>query len=231
VQDDIPKQSACPVLSLHHRQLGNNPYTSISPNVVPFPVESSLPRVPIYTFPFATVGTVNFTAFPAVSRPPAASELFQSSIEMLLASNACKIEGPAALLAPFFVPNAALSIAHTMPFAVADDDEIDGVAPANPKPDGVKLDGVVVSAPRAGHLASPFTFSAALRSILDAAHAAVYRARAWPKNNSGRHKKHAGPIECARCYGRCQFGSNPYTSTSPNVVPWPWVSSFPRVPT
>jgi hypothetical protein len=64
-----------------------------------------------------------------MSRPPAASELFQSSIEMLLASNACKIDGPAALLAPFFVPNAALSIAHTMPFAVADDAEIDGVAP------------------------------------------------------------------------------------------------------
>ena len=46
--------------------------------------------------PFATVGTVNFTAFPAVSLPPVACELFHYSVATLLAVYAYKMAGPAA---------------------------------------------------------------------------------------------------------------------------------------
>ena len=38
-----------------------------------------LPRLPTYTLPFAIVGTVNLTALPPASAPPAARELFQIS--------------------------------------------------------------------------------------------------------------------------------------------------------
>jgi hypothetical protein len=58
----------------------------------------------MYTLPLATVGTVNFTAFPAVSRPPVAWELFHNSVATLLALYACKMAGPAAVLALLFVP-------------------------------------------------------------------------------------------------------------------------------
>src|ERR1700734_2775408 len=51
-----------------------------------------LPLVPTYTFPFATVGTVNFTAFPAVL--PVPWVLFQSSLATLVASYACSTVGP-----------------------------------------------------------------------------------------------------------------------------------------
>ena len=43
-----------------------------------------LPRVPMYTLPLATVGTVNLTAFPAVLPVPCV--LFQSSVARLPAS-------------------------------------------------------------------------------------------------------------------------------------------------
>jgi hypothetical protein len=45
-----------------------------------------LPRVPTYTLPLATVGTVNFTAFPAALPAPVA--LFQSSFATFAASYA-----------------------------------------------------------------------------------------------------------------------------------------------
>jgi len=54
------------------------------PKCAATPVRVVAPRVPIYTFPFATVGTVNFTAFPALS--PDACELLHSSVETLAAS-------------------------------------------------------------------------------------------------------------------------------------------------
>ena len=104
---------------------------------MPPPSVSSLPRVPIYTFPFATVGTVNFTAFPAVSRPPDAWELFHSSVETLLASYACRTAGPARACPLSLVPYAAALIAHTMPSVVADEAEMEGVAPGNPNVEGV----------------------------------------------------------------------------------------------
>jgi hypothetical protein len=88
------------------------------------------------------VGTVNFTALPAV----AACELFYSSFDKLLASNAWRMAGPAALtVSP--VPNAPESIAHTMPSVVADEAEIDGVAPENPNTEGVCCVGVVLNLP------------------------------------------------------------------------------------
>jgi hypothetical protein len=67
LENKLGRQTSAARFNLPDKYLpyGNNPYTSISPNVVPPPIESSLPRVPMYTFPFATVGTVNFTAFPA----------------------------------------------------------------------------------------------------------------------------------------------------------------------
>jgi len=58
-------------------QFGSRPYRSISPNTVPEPFVESLPPVGTYTFPFATVGTVNFTALPAAS--PGTIELFHNS--------------------------------------------------------------------------------------------------------------------------------------------------------
>ena len=58
------KKDGLPALAI---QFGFSPYTSNSPETL---VEPKLPpvlfpRVPTYTLPLATVGTVNLTAFPA----------------------------------------------------------------------------------------------------------------------------------------------------------------------
>ena len=91
--------------------------------------------VPTYTLPFATVGTVNFTAFPAWSDPLLV--LFHNSVARLVASCACKI-------AP--VMGFGRSMVHTMPF-VDPCEDIDGVAPGNAYvPDDWEL-GVVVNIP------------------------------------------------------------------------------------
>jgi hypothetical protein len=55
----------------------------------------------------------------------------------LLASNACKTAAPAALDPLSLVPYEAVLIAHTMPSVVADEADIDGVAPGNPNVEGV----------------------------------------------------------------------------------------------
>src|SRR5260370_41052437 len=48
----------------------------------------------MYTLPFAIVGTVNFTAFPAWSRFAGACALFHISWPRFVASYACKTAGP-----------------------------------------------------------------------------------------------------------------------------------------
>ena len=45
------------------------------------------------------------------------------------------------------MPYAPVSIAHTIPFSVADDAEIDGDAPVNPNPVGVDDVAVVLNIP------------------------------------------------------------------------------------
>jgi hypothetical protein len=101
---------------------GNNPYTSSSV------------CVPTYTFPLATVGTVNFTASPAVSRDATAIALLYISFERLFGSYARRIAGA------FGVASAPLeSINHKMAELVALVDpfqEITGVAPCGPSVSG-----------------------------------------------------------------------------------------------
>ena len=88
----------------------------------------------MYTLPLATVGTANFTAFPAWSRLADACELFQSSLARFVASYACKTAGPHQV--DCGVQYVCVSMAHTMPLADPKDDT-EGVAPGktNDTPD------------------------------------------------------------------------------------------------
>jgi hypothetical protein len=99
----------------------------------------------MYTFPFATVATVNFTALPAWSRF-AFCELFHNSFARFVASYAWSTAAPPPVSTPFG-PFFAGSIAHTIPFSVADDAEIDGDEPENPNPVGVVDAAVVLNIP------------------------------------------------------------------------------------
>ena len=55
-------------------------------------------------------------------------ELFHNSVAMLDASYAWRIAGPAGLLPVLLVPNATVSIAHTIPFVLELVAEMEGVA-------------------------------------------------------------------------------------------------------
>src|SRR5215475_11560307 len=112
----------------------------------------------MYTLPLATVGTVNFTALPAVSRPGFCA-LFHNSLPMFLASYARRTAGPPAVKDPFpngagavvlFVPRLLESIAQRMPFVAVGVAEIDGDAPGNPNVDVVCVVGVVAKSPVVG---------------------------------------------------------------------------------
>jgi len=81
----------------------------------------------MYTFPLATVGTVNVTAKPALSA--AAIELFQSSLVRFVALKACKTAGPHP--GDCGVQYLLLSSAQRIPL-LAPFDETEGVAPGNP---------------------------------------------------------------------------------------------------
>src|SRR5277367_2347108 len=83
----------------------------------------------MYTFPFAIVGTVYFTAFPAAF--PGPCELFHNSLPRFAASYACKMAGPAARLPVSSVPKLLESKAQTIPF-VDSREETEGVAPGYP---------------------------------------------------------------------------------------------------
>src|SRR5271168_997148 len=108
-------------------QLGSRPYTSSSPFTVAVAPPLLFPRVPTYTLPFATVGTVNFTAFPAAFPVPCV--LFHSSVARLVASYAWRTAGPQpdACCVQYWL----LFSTHTMPLAVPCA-ETEGVAPGNP---------------------------------------------------------------------------------------------------
>ncbi len=101
----------------------------------------------MYTFPFATVGTVNFTAFPALSRLKFC-ELFHNSVaEVRRIVSVQHRRPPAGAFGVPLVPYFPVSMAQTIPFSVAEDAEIDGDAPANPNPVGVADAAVVLNIP------------------------------------------------------------------------------------
>ena len=85
----------------------------------------SFPRVPTYTFPFATVGTVNLTAKPAAFIGPC--ELFHNSVPRLVASYAWSTVGPHP--GDPVVQDWVLSSAHTIASELSGLVDIDGVAP------------------------------------------------------------------------------------------------------
>src|SRR5262249_28447389 len=98
-----------------------------------------LPRVPTYTLPLATVGTVNFTEFPAASAGFLA--LFHSSVARLVASYACSTAGPQREACVVQPP--VWSMAHTIPSLLLPEADTEGVAPGKRKGAGDRDVGVV----------------------------------------------------------------------------------------
>ena len=99
--------------------------------------------MPTYTFPFATVGTANFTEFPGLLLPVFPSELFHNSTLISEAVNAYNVAGVAGREPELFVPKSELSMTQTIPLVVPLD-ETDGVPPGNPSPTVVCF-GVVLN--------------------------------------------------------------------------------------